>query len=47
MKINYLNCEGKHKLFSFTTHDYKEITIDEKYFILDGDFLTLDGLEEQ
>jgi hypothetical protein len=38
MKINYLNCEGKHKLFSFTTHNYKEITIDEKYFMLDGGF---------
>jgi hypothetical protein len=37
MKIKYLDCLGKHKLFSFYTHDYKEYTdLKGNYFMIDG-----------
>lgn len=42
MKISYLNCDNKKKLFSFRRHDYKaeEILVDGywKYFMIDGGF---------
>lgn len=38
MKITYLNCDGKTKLFSFHRHDYKSILIDGVEYSLDGGF---------
>lgn len=36
MKITYLDCDGKAKLFSFFRHDYKTKEIDGKYYMIDG-----------
>lgn len=36
MKIHFLNCDGKDKLFSFHRHDYKTKLIDGKHYFLDG-----------
>lgn len=51
MTITYLNCDYNHKLFSFFRHDYKEITIDDKFYMLDGgmDYIRHSGgiLEER
>lgn len=38
MKIKYLDCDGKSKLFSFHRHDYKEMTIDDTFYMIDGGF---------
>ncbi len=38
MKIHYLNCDGKTKLFSFYRHDYKTLDIDGKHYMIDGGF---------
>jgi len=38
VKIHYLNCDGKAKLFSFSGHDYKEKTIDGISYMIDGGF---------
>lgn len=38
MKIHYLNCDGKAKLFSFSRRDYKEKTIDGIHYMIDGGF---------
>ena len=38
MKIKYLDCDRRAKLFSFHRHDYKEITIDGKFYMIDGGF---------
>jgi len=38
MKIKYLDCDRKTKLFSFHRHDYKEITIDGISYMIDGGF---------
>lgn len=40
MKIKYLDCKGKHKLFSFHRHDYKTWESPEgEYFMCDGGFI--------
>lgn len=38
MKIHYLDCDGKKKLFSFHRHDYKSWEDENKLYILDGGF---------
>ncbi len=38
MKIHYLNCDNKAKLFSFHRHDYKVLDIDRKHYMIDGGF---------
>lgn len=38
MKIHYLNCDGKAKLFSFHRHDYKALDLDGKHYMIDGGF---------
>lgn len=38
MKIKYLDCDGRAKLFSFHRHAYREITIDDKFYMIDGGF---------
>lgn len=38
MKIHYLDCDSKAKLFSFHRHDYKSIEIDGTEYSLDGGF---------
>jgi len=36
MKIHYLDCNGKAKLFSFHRHDYKALDLDGKHYMIDG-----------
>jgi len=36
MKIRYLDCDGKAKLFSFHEQDYKTETIDGNRYMIDG-----------
>lgn len=38
MKIEYLDCDGKDKLFTWYTHDFKTKTIDGKFYMIDGGF---------
>jgi len=38
MKIHYLDCDGKAKLFSFHRHDYKALDLDSKHYMIDGGF---------
>ena len=38
MKIHYLDCDGKAKLFSFHRHDYKTLDLDGKHYMIDGGF---------
>jgi hypothetical protein len=36
MKIRYLDCDGKDKLFSFHQHDYRSKVIDGNRYMVDG-----------
>ena len=37
MKIKYLNCDRKAKLFSFYTHHYNTLDLDGKHYMIDGE----------
>ena len=38
MKIHYLDCDNKAKLFSFYRHDYKVFDTEGKHYMIDGGF---------